>query len=93
MTLVQSVGVIFGANVGTTMTAQSVVANHDEILLLICELHMNQAAHLALDDPDHLLKHRLQFEILDKLRRIYSVAEHMAISLLPWSVIAGKLPA
>ncbi len=30
-------------------------------------------------------------EILYKLRRIYNVAEHMAISVLPRSVLAGEL--
>jgi two-component system NtrC family sensor kinase len=46
---------------------------------------------LAQDDPNRLLKHRVQFEMIDKLRRIYSVAEHMAISVLPRSVLAGEL--
>ena len=50
-----------------------------------------QAARLAGDDPDLLLKHRVQFEVLDKLRRIYSVAEHMAISVLPRSALVGEL--
>ncbi len=71
--------------------AQIVVANRDAILELTAELHRQQAARLAQDDPDRLLKHRVQIEILDKLRRIYSVAEHMAISVLPRSVLAGEL--
>jgi hypothetical protein len=54
-------------------------------------LHRQQAARLARDDPDRLLKHRVQIEILDKLRRIYSVAEHMAISVLPRGVLVGEL--
>jgi hypothetical protein len=33
----------------------------------------------------------VQLEILDKLQRIYSVAEHMAISVLPRSALAGAL--
>ena len=50
-----------------------------------------QAARLAQDDPDRLLKHRVQFEMIDRLRRIYSVAEHMAISVLPRGVLVGEL--
>jgi phosphate:Na+ symporter len=71
--------------------AQAVVASRDEILELTSELHRRQAARLAQDDPDRLRKHRVQLEILDKLRRIYTVAEHMAISVLPRSVLAGEL--
>jgi hypothetical protein len=50
-----------------------------------------QAARLAQDDPDRFTKHRLQIELLDRLRRIYSVSEHMAISVLPRSLLAGDL--
>jgi Na+/phosphate symporter len=71
--------------------AQAVVASRDMVLELTSELHRQQAARLAQDDPDRLVKYRVQFEILDKLRRIYSVAEHMAISVLPRSVLVGEL--
>ena len=71
--------------------AQAVVASRGAILELTAELHRKQAARLAGDDPDLLLKHRVQFEVLDKLRRIYSVAEHMAISVLPRSALVGEL--
>ncbi len=76
---------------GDERAAQTVVANRDAIIELTAEFHRRQSARLALDDPDRLLKHRVQFEVLDKLRRIYSVAEHMAISVLPRSVLAGEL--
>ncbi len=76
---------------GAERAAQTVVANRDRILGLASELQRQQAARLARDDPDRLLKHRVQLEILDKLRRIYTVAEHMAISVLPRSVLAGEL--
>jgi hypothetical protein len=33
----------------------------------------------------------VKLEVLDKLRRVYSVAEHMAISVLPRGVLAGEL--
>jgi phosphate:Na+ symporter len=71
--------------------AQAVVSSRDAILALTSELHRTQAARLAGDDPDRLLKHRVQVEILDKLRRVYSVAEHMALSVLPRSALVGEL--
>ena len=71
--------------------AQTVVASRDAILELISEFHRQQAARLAGDDPDRLLKHRVQLETLDRMRRLYSVAEHMAISVLPRSVLVGEL--
>lgn len=73
--------------------AQTVVASRGAILELASELHRKQAARLAGDDPDRLLKHRVQLEILDKLRRIYSVAEHMAIPVLPRGALVGELSA
>ena len=76
---------------GDERAAQAVVASRDEILELTADLHRQQAARLAQDDPDRLLKHRVQLEIIDKLRRIYSVAEHMAISVLPRSALVGAL--
>lgn len=76
---------------GDERAAQAVVASCDKILELTADFYKQQAARLAQDDPDRLLKHRIQLEILDKLRRIYSVAEHMAISVLPRSALAGAL--
>jgi phosphate:Na+ symporter len=76
---------------GDERMAQTVVANRDAIVELTAELHRLQSVRLALDDPDRLLKHRVQFDMLDKLRRIYNVAEHMAISVLPRSVLVGEL--
>jgi phosphate:Na+ symporter len=76
---------------GDERAALAVVASRDAILELTSDLHRQQAARLAQDDPDRLLKHRVQLAILDKLRRIYSVAEHMAISVLPRSALAGVL--
>ena len=76
---------------GDERAAQTVVASREMILELTSDVHKQQAARLAQDDPDRLYKHRVQLEILDKLRRIYSVAEHMAISVLPRSVLVGEL--
>lgn len=76
---------------GDERAAQAVFANRSAIQELAAELHRTQAARLAQDDPNRLLKHRVQLEMLDKLRRVYSVAEHMAISVLPRGVLAGEL--
>jgi phosphate:Na+ symporter len=71
--------------------AQSVLGQRDAVRQFVTELHRQQSAHLAQDDPNSLLKHRVRFEMVDRLRRIYNVAEHMAISVLPRSVLAGEL--
>jgi phosphate:Na+ symporter len=71
--------------------AQVVVARRVEILDLSADLQRQQAARLAQNDPNGLTRHRVQLEMIDKLRRIYSVSEHMAISVLPRSVLVGEL--
>ena len=73
--------------------AQDVVARRDELWTLGNELLQRQAARLAQDDPRRLLKHRVQVDLLDKMRRIYGVAERMAIAVLPRGVLAGELAA
>jgi Na+/phosphate symporter len=73
--------------------AQDVVARHDELWTLGNKLLQQQAARLAKDDPQRLLKHRVQVDLLDKMRRIYGVAERMAVSVLPRGVLAGELGA
>ena len=70
--------------------AQDVVVRRDVVWKLIKALHRQQAARLAQDDPERLRKHRVQIDILDKLKRVYSIAEHMAISILPRGVLAGE---
>ena len=76
---------------GDERAAQSVVAKRSAIFDLTADLQRRQAARLTQDDPDRLIKHRLQLEIVDKLRRIHGVAEHMALSVLPRSVLVGEL--
>jgi phosphate:Na+ symporter len=76
---------------GDEQAAQSVVARRGAILDLTVELQRQQASRLAQDDPKRLLKHRLQLEIVDKLRRIHGVAEDMALSVLPRSVLVAEL--
>jgi phosphate:Na+ symporter len=78
---------------GDERAAQTVVARRAAVLDLTSGLHRAQSAQLAQDDSDRLLRHRVQFEMVDKLRRVYSVSEHMAISVLPRSVLAGELSA
>ena len=73
--------------------AQEVVSRRDTLWKLGNRLLQQQAARLAKDDPQRLLKHRLQVDLLDKMRRIYGVAERMAISVLPRGVLAGELAA
>jgi phosphate:Na+ symporter len=71
--------------------AQSVIAKRGAILDLMADLQRVQASRLAQDDPKRLIKHRLQLEILDRLRRIHGVAEDMALSVLPRSVLVAEL--
>lgn len=71
--------------------AQVVVAKRIEILDLSAALQRQQAASLAQYDPNRLTMLRVQLEMVDKLRRIYGVSEHMAISVLPRSVLVGEL--
>ncbi len=71
--------------------AQRVVANHAKFRTLGAELSRLQAERLAEDDPERLLKHRMQIDVLDKLRRVYRCAEHMAISVLPRGALAGEI--
>jgi len=71
--------------------AQTVVAARRAILALSADLQRQQALRLAQDDPNRLSKHRVQIEILDRMRRVYSASEHMALSVLPRSVLAGEL--
>lgn len=71
--------------------AQLVVSRRLAVLDLTADILKRQSAGLAQDDPDRLTKHRMQLEIVDRLRRLYSVSEHMAVTVLPRSVLAGEL--
>jgi phosphate:Na+ symporter len=73
--------------------AQSVVAKRGAIQDLAADLQRLQASRLAQDDPKRLIKHRLQLEIVDRLRRIHGLAEDMALSVLPRSVLVGEFGA
>jgi Na+/phosphate symporter len=73
--------------------AQDVLVHRDEFWRLSEQVLRRQAERLALDDPNRLLKHRLQTDILDKLRRVYMLAEHLAMTVLPDSVVAREFEA
>ena len=73
--------------------ARDVIARRDAFWNLGNELLQQQATRLAEDDPQRLMKHRLQVDLLDKMRRIYGVAERMAISVLPRGVLAAEVAA
>ena len=73
--------------------AQDVLVHRDEFWRLSEQVLQRQVERLALDDADRLLKHRLQTDVLDKLRRIYMLAEHLAAKVLPDSVVAKELAA
>ena len=71
--------------------AQAVIASRNAVWDLTADLHRQLAARLAEDDPERLRKHRVQVDLLDKLNRVFNVAEHMAISVVPRGVLAGEL--
>ena len=73
--------------------AQDVLVHRDEFWRLSEQVLRRQAERLALDDPDRLLKHRLQTDVLDKLRRVYMLAEHLATAVLPDNVVAREFEA
>ncbi len=71
--------------------AQAVVARGGTNRDLGLQLLSRQAERLAQDDPERLNKHRLAEDLLDKLRRVTSDSEHLALTVLPYPVIAGEL--
>ena len=71
--------------------AQEVIAQRGAKRDLGLQLLSQQAQRLAMDDPDRLRKHRFAVDMLDKLRRMASASEHLAMTVLPSSVIAGEL--
>jgi phosphate:Na+ symporter len=78
---------------GDQRAAQNVLVQRDEFWRLSEQVVRQQAERLMLDDQDRLLKHRLQIDILDKLRRLYMLAEHLATTVLPDSVAAQEFEA
>jgi hypothetical protein len=68
-----------------------VIAKRSAILDLTSKLQRLLATRLAQDDPKRQVKHRLQLEIVDRLRRIHGVAEDMALQVLPRSVLVADL--
>ena len=70
--------------------AQEVFVHREAFWRLSEQVLRRQAERLAMDDADRLLKHRLQTDILDKLRRVYMLAEHLAARVLPDAVVAKE---
>lgn len=73
--------------------AQEVVAKRRGVLELTADLQRLQAARLSQDDPDRLVKHRVQLEIGDAVRRVYAASEHMALTVLPRGALLGERAA
>ena len=73
--------------------AQEVLVHRDEFWRLSEQVLQRQVQRLALDDADRLTKHRLQTDLLDKLRRIYMLAEHLAARVLPDAVVVKEFEA
>lgn len=76
---------------GDERAAPSVLTTRGAIVDLSAEPHRWQTTRLSPDDPERMTKHRLQLGIVDRLRRIHGLAEHMALSVLPRSVLVGEL--
>jgi phosphate:Na+ symporter len=71
--------------------AQSVIAMRRTVQARSADLLRQQAGRLREDDPERLLKHRVQVDLLDKLRRVFGAAEDMAVSVLPRAVLSGEI--
>ena len=63
--------------------AQDVVALKDEIDRRINEALAHQAGKLAEDDPKRLTVFRMEMDITDALKRIYTLSKRMARTVLP----------
>jgi Na+/phosphate symporter len=87
---VTTVLVVGFVSAGDERAAQQVLAQHDRFWSLCGQLLSRGAAQLAQDDPNRLVKHRLQVDLIDKLRRIYSLSEQMAVSVLPRGALVGE---
>lgn len=93
-TVCRSVGAAFEAVVKDDQrAAQDVLVHRDEFWRLSEQVFRRQAERLPLEDPDRLLKHRLQTDVLDKLRRIYLLAEQLATEALPGNLATREVDA
>ncbi len=63
--------------------AQAVVLAKDEINAMVRAAMVHQAARLSADAESRLAHHRVEISIIDKLKRIYSLAKHIAKLKLP----------
>jgi phosphate:Na+ symporter len=69
--------------------AANVLGLKDEIRRLADEALAQQAERLAVRDTAHLATVRLEMELLDKLRRIYTLAKRVARDFVPGEVASG----
>ena len=69
--------------------AASVLGLKDEIRRLADEALTRQAERLAVREAAHLTTVRLEMELLDKLRRIYTLAKRVARDFVPEEVASG----
>lgn len=67
--------------------AQEVIAAKPEILQLVDAALKHQAARLSADAAERLAHHRIEISLIDKLKRVYSLARHIAKLSLPAPVL------
>jgi Na+/phosphate symporter len=71
--------------------AQDVLMHRQAFWRMSESVFQRQLRRLRLDDEDRLQKHRLQTDVLNKLRRLHGLAESMAATVLPDDVVAQQL--
>ena len=69
------------------LAAQEVIAAKDEFNQLVNAAFRHQAARLSGDAPERLAHHRVEISVIDKLKRIYSLARRIAKLSLPEPVL------
>lgn len=70
--------------------AQEVIGHKDEINRLVERALQHQAKRLVADEADRLTHHRVEMEVIDKLKRIYTLSKRIARRVLPAPVVAEE---
>ena len=70
--------------------AQDVVARKDEINQMVERALEHQARRLVAEEADRLTHHRVEMEIIDKMKRIYTLSKRIARRVLPAPVVAEE---
>ena len=81
MTMAQSVGVITGANIGSTFTAQIVAKN--DVREIAERFLQRQSKRIGRRRGARLGRVRLEMELLDKLRGVYTLTKRIAKDFVP----------